>query len=648
MSQSKYKKVFNVKLPDFNLQAADVNDVWFNPKKDSNSKLNDILCKRFGAEYKSAMHIDQKNESSKFNKALQVKEVTGIQVYLHCNCSIQYRLTIKISDVKQDSDLVINVFRCDSSLCQCSTLPASVREVRGEARKELKEKMAKLTSGQVQAEAIAAADEEIARGGYLQDILSSDVLGVVRHEMRSEKKLDKDPVIDLQRRAENGSIPDLVDLRTFPKFTATFITTGALELLADAIKKGDVILLLDATGGITRKVQAAASANFHHVLLLPLQKPNTELAPGQTTPECYLIPVAEMITNDSTGFIISQFLRLVRHRLMTEFGCNRLCAQIGTDFSWPNFYAILDLNGWTMKKFMKICYKAFDSGEFPEELQCATIPLSCFSHMCKNIKNDVNKCFNKRTDRRFIARLIGQIADIADIQTLDQYVKDVLTILSMKRQNDEFNAAFGRLQTFHGFGENSETENVYDSVELDENFMEFVDAKAIYRDSHFFQRFEAFVSNFKQQRKGAANQFFNEKLTTALLSKYLAYLPMWTIYLGRLRDSSFTRGNNGRVERFFQGLKEEIRILPLELRHIGLIHVADYAEFIEKRNAITVKEARMKVPGRKKSKKAPVSSHIANTTEKWGKGHKSKTRKSTTFLDSSSNNKALAANFSQC
>jgi hypothetical protein len=245
-----------------------------------------------------------------------------------------------------------------------------VREVRGEARKELKEKMTKLTSGKIQAEAIAAADEEIAQGGYLQDILSSDVLGVVRHEMRSEKKLDKDPVIDLQRRAENGSIPDLVDLRTFPKFTATFITTGALELLADALKKREVILMLDATGGITRKVQAAASANFHHVLLLPLQKPNTELAPGQTTPECYLVPVAEMITNDSTGFIISQFLRLVRHRLLTEFGCNRLCAQIRTDFSWPNFYAILDLNGWTMKKFMNICYKTFDSGQFPGELQC--------------------------------------------------------------------------------------------------------------------------------------------------------------------------------------------------------------------------------------------------------------------------------------
>lgn len=640
--KEKMKNKFAFELPDFELDADDVDKIWFNSQViDVGSKMNDVICRRFGFLHKSTMHVDYKNEQTKFIKSTQSRKVTGYQIYLHCNCAIKYRLSIFTKEIKENSSLTIKVFRCDAGICECMNLPPSVREVRGEARKELKEKLVAKTGGQLRAEAILAADEEVSLGGYLQDILPINVVDVIRHEMREEKRMDTDHIVDLQRRAEAGKIKDLIDLRTFPKFAATFITSGSLKLLSDVSKKKEVTLLLVATGGLTRKVSESSSSNFHHVLLLPLEKPNTEMTSSQTTAECYLVPVAEMITNDSTGFSISQFLRLVRHRLKNETGGEQLCTFIGTGFSWPNFYAILDLNNWTMKEFLSVCYNIFEGGKIDEKFQNATIPVSCFSHMSKCIKDDINKSFDNRTDRLFTARLVGQIANIFETNELDDYIKNVLTIISSQHENAAFKKAFKKLKSFHGFSERCDEQEEL----LSRNEYNFVDEKAIYRDSRFYQRYNTFVIELAGQRKGSTNKFYREKFLKALLSKYLAYLPLWTLFLGRIRNKDFIRGNNARVERHFQGLKEEIRTSTLELRHIGLVHCSDYAEFVEQRNARTVKEARLAVPGRKKSKVNSLR-NPENLKEKWGKGRKSKTRKSTTFLDESATNEAFLSIFS--
>lgn len=347
----------------------------------------------------------------------------------------------------------------------------------------------------------------------------------------------------------------MADLRCYPKFTATFITKGALLLLNDYHKKSKLkILLLGATGGITRKITSSSSQNFHHVLLLPIEKANTVLAPGQTTPECYLVPVAEMVTNDSTGFTIAQFLRLVEHQLRKEFGDQRICDYIGTDFSWANFHVIFDLNGWSMKEYLRLSYECFESGKISPMFCKSTVPSSCFSHICKCIKNDINDHFKDKNDQRFIARLIGEIVDISDHVELDFYIKDVIVILGNEYQNSIFINSFTRLKKHYGFliqGEEEEDEVVSDESQFIDKFLEY---KSIYRDSRFFQRFENFSKSISQQTSKEKNKYFSPTFLSVLLSKYLAFLPTWTIFLGKMRNKDYTRGNNARIERYFQGI----------------------------------------------------------------------------------------------
>jgi UDP-N-acetyl-D-mannosaminuronic acid transferase (WecB/TagA/CpsF family) len=184
----------------------------------------------------------------------------------------------------------------------------------------MKETMKTTSNSAIFGESIGNVNKEALP--YLQNFQSRGVIGQVRQEFRNENKLHDDPAFDLKLRAAEGLVPDLVDLKIYSKFTAshntaTFITEGAIELLHEYHKNAKhKILLLDTTGGITRKTSNKVSATFHHVLLLPMEKPLTALSSGQTTVESYLIPIAEMITNESTGFAISCFLELVTHQIL--------------------------------------------------------------------------------------------------------------------------------------------------------------------------------------------------------------------------------------------------------------------------------------------------------------------------------------------
>lgn len=512
--------------------------------------------------------------------------------------------------------------------------------MRGQARVELKSTMDEASADVVYSKSIDEANVEVAQAGNLQGIVSRDVLHKIRQEKREENQLDKNDVADLQMRAENGRIPDLVDLRTFQNFTATFINRGALELLSNHNNSTNVkTLLLDATGGITRKIPNAKSPTFHHVLLLPIEKPSTMLAPGDSNQESYLIPVAELITNDSTGFAISQFLRLVAHNLRKFHGEQKLCEYIGTDFSWPNFFAILDLNGWTMKTFLRYAYETFENGKLAPQIQHAILPASCFSHMCKCMKKDINKFYTEKEDQKFIARLIGEIVDIPKPLDLDVYIKDLIVVIGTKFKNDSFKSSFNRLKVHYNLQDAEDEENDKECENENEED-EFVEYKSIYRSSKFFQRFENFEKTISNQISDDSNKYYSVAFLQLFLSKYIAFLPTWTIFIGILRNDNYRRGNNARIERFFQGLKENVKERHLQLRHLGSVHVGDYAEFACARTETLVKEAKIGVPGRKKSR--GKNTGIENKREKWWKG-KSKTRKSAIFL----NSETLVENFSQ-
>ena len=194
------------------------------------------------------------------------KVVMKVHIYVNCNCVVRYRLSYQMKGIQVNVELTLSVFRCNDDECVCSELTPSFRQIRGEARRGLKAKMTDKSQSQVYSQSVSEANEDVAQGGYLPDIASHDVLNKIRQEIRDEKQLDNNIFVDLQLRAESGRLPDLIELRTYPKFTATFIFKGALELLSNFCNTSNIkTLLLDATGGITRKIPKSKSARPRRV-----------------------------------------------------------------------------------------------------------------------------------------------------------------------------------------------------------------------------------------------------------------------------------------------------------------------------------------------------------------------------------------------
>jgi hypothetical protein len=139
---------------------------------------------------------------------------------------------------------------------------------------------------------------------YKKEKPNKGVLQKGKVEMRAEKDLHSNDVADLYLRSNSGQLKSVVYLQVIPSFTLILCSRSQLEILEKELENGPVRLFLDATGGITRKVNN--SKLLHHVLLIALERD------GKAD---LLLPIAEMISDDGTSANIGFFLRIVREKV---------------------------------------------------------------------------------------------------------------------------------------------------------------------------------------------------------------------------------------------------------------------------------------------------------------------------------------------
>ena len=161
--------------------------------------------------------------------------------------------------------------------------------------------------------------------------------------MRDEDVKDRDHIIDVIKRFQDQSLSNLAEVSVYKnkegqnKFRMILIDKNQLEILANWLKQKKhnnfKRIHLDATGKITMKI--FESELLHHVMIIGMPK-----ADGQDV--CNLVPVGEMVSDDSTGENIGYFAGFVLSRV-TEACLNHLI-QIGTDDSWANVHAIFSIN----------------------------------------------------------------------------------------------------------------------------------------------------------------------------------------------------------------------------------------------------------------------------------------------------------------
>ena len=133
---------------------------------------------------------------------------------------------------------------------------------------------------------------------------SLEVLYHGKSEMRASKDLHKNDVVDLYLRAETGQLKTVINLEIISKFTLILCSTEQLEILKNAMEEKAVRLFIDATGAITALIKD--SRLLHHTLVLPV---------ARNSKYDLLLPIAEMVTNDSSSTNISFFLTTIRTKV---------------------------------------------------------------------------------------------------------------------------------------------------------------------------------------------------------------------------------------------------------------------------------------------------------------------------------------------
>lgn len=312
---------------------------------------------------------------------------------------------------------------------------------------------------------------------------------------------------------------------------------------------------------ITRKI--GKKALLHHVLLVTFKKKDSD--------ECYLVPIAEMITDDSTGTNIAYFLNKVKSRVSPTLF--KLLSQIGTDDSWPNIHAILSLSNINISEYLVLAYTLFKTigKNVPKKLLNVVSPAFCFSHLSKNWSKDMEKSYDDINTQRQMRRYWSFLTTISDAKQLDEAIKAILVLLASPRKGKLFTVALQLLEDRWGTELTSDDKMpTVQEAAIDEPV-----GKAIYRDSPFYQKYRHYVDclAFEKSSSKAVNLFHSTSLLEKFLMHYVAVLPFWTVIVARLYHNTAERSNNGRIECSFRLLKSDLDKKVRELNERGNIKI---------------------------------------------------------------------------
>ena len=334
-----------------------------------------------------------------------------------------------------------------------------------------------------------------------------------------------------------------------------------------------------------------------------------------------LVPVGEMVSDDSTGENIGYFVRFILSRV-TEACLNHL-VQIGTDDSWANVHAIFSINTLKGKNinvgnFFQFAFEAFKSGKLPAELVGVITAAYCFSHQSKNWSKDLDKAYPAQKQIKIVLlSIIQSFTTIENPANLDRLIKAFIFKISSVFKDDVYESAQSVVAVHHGFSDQV-TDLPVHSAKIEEP-----NGGSMFRESPFYQHFFDFwqTTRMRKYKKNLEkNQFFNEEFLEKFLEQYIATLPLWTVFVSRLQIPNATRNNNARVERFFGILKNECEEEIKQLTRLGNIRVGCYAKSRMLRVNQICNKVNANLPNKQlnqthKSQTRSMSSVLVKTTE---------------------------------
>ena len=538
-----------------------------------------------------------------------------MRVYMQCRnkeCNTRFKLTYK-KPTEKGQEVVVSVFTNrewgEETCCDELLQP----QFRGEIRNEIKKKLETKSVQHQKREMAAAAkpDEAIPHQKQLENM---------KHEMRKGYDLHDNPKVDLVMRMAKNEYPCLREVSFYKNeedvesFRVILLWDEAIDLLEQYIKNPEPRLkrlLLDATGKVTEKLHAKAS--LHHVLLLPYPKDNGV---------CFLVPIAEMITDDGTARNISHFLHFIAARV-TNF---HKIHQIGTDDSAANINAILSLTpGMNVTQYMSKSFAIFEGKKTDKTFFDKTVePTLCISHVIRNWDLDLKREYGREYELKDVRRKIrGALSLLTEAKPklLHHYIQALFQIIGSPTLNDLVRES---LKCFEN-GAASQEYSEGDYLRNDEEYEEDVIPKNLpqYKRSPFWRKYRLILVAIRELslKSDPPNPFYNEKFSEKILNRYIAYLPFWTRIISSIYDEKSVRGNNARIERHFRDLKDACDSDRERINRLGRIKIGRY---IWNRNKTVLTDFIFIRAPKRKTQTRRKKSDPMREEEKWRKGRRSK------------------------
>lgn len=300
---------------------------------------------------------------------------------------------------------------------------------------------------------------------------------------------------------------------------------------------------MDATGGLVAKPDAICPAVMNHVIILRVKS-------NESNNESILYPIAELITCDQTSLNLELFLRRIISKLnnITSVFPN-LANFVVVDWSFAEFNAIIKSQMLTFHQYLDKLFEAAETKE-TSTLSNMTLIASCSSHLTKIIVQDVRLHFKDKKVQNVVIDLVMEIMSCSDFDNLDNYIRNLLTLLKKPKQDAEYDKCWQQID--FTFKETSNEINL-EAVPIDEEHF-----REIYKSSKFFKKYDAIYNKIKTTGKGETNPYCNETFAKLLLKKFISFLPFFAGPFQKI-DHFQSRANNGSVEKYFASEKKENR-----------------------------------------------------------------------------------------
>ena len=270
--------------------------------------------------------------------------------------------------------------------------------------------------------------------GNFNKIRSANVLRKVKFDLASLNRLSNDNWIELTKLQEhylntilNKHINGYIQSLSYSPFIIHLYTENQIKVLK-LYKNKRIIVHLDATGSIVRKLESSQKRVYYYALTIG--------HPDYTTSP---IPIAEMISSAHSSAEISYFLHKWSLDAKNIIGSSDLnIGLIEIDYSWALIHSVCSaFLKCDLETYLNNCWTKIEFDPEGEFIDYNTIVHLCSAHLLHGITFHVNKKFKlNKNAKKLLLHSIGFIIRSSDMSKINNVFNSLCLVFLSKQLDD--------------------------------------------------------------------------------------------------------------------------------------------------------------------------------------------------------------------